>query len=164
MSLEDIYFIGQTVSAAAVVGSLLAVAYQLREANRTSRLARHYEFIEASMRAYEPIYGADAGDILRRGMADPGQLNLREEFVFNILMGRIMMVAIHIMLGLKSGAVTQNDADAWALPWYQQVSQSPGGRKWFADNRHLKEAVELAKQFDIDLAPAPEEQQAETGG
>ncbi len=39
MTLEDIYFIGQAIAAFAIVGSLIFVGIQSRQASRASELA-----------------------------------------------------------------------------------------------------------------------------
>ena len=76
MSLENIYYIGQTVAVLAIIGSLLVLIFQIRQANALTREAAVREQIDGLKRIFVALYeNADITDIYIRGMRDSRQLN-----------------------------------------------------------------------------------------
>lgn len=72
MTLEAIYFIGQTVAAFAIVGSLIFVGIQSRQASRASELAS-LQVIQERFDGFRRMVVADKElvDLYDRGLRDP---------------------------------------------------------------------------------------------
>lgn len=152
MTLETFYFIAEIVAALAVVVSLLIVAYQLREGNRTSHIARHYEISEATLKAFEPICSGENAKIFRRGLAGDPDLTGDERFVFGLFMARLMTVAGYLLNSVDFAFLSDDDANQWAIPLYQSIAQSPGGREWIRENSHMTGTKDLAAALGVDLS------------
>ena len=75
MTLEAIYFIGQTVAAFAIVGSLIFVGLQSRQASKASELAT-LQVMQERFDGVRRLLVADKElvDLYDRGMRDPAQL------------------------------------------------------------------------------------------
>lgn len=56
MTLEDIYFIGQTIAVVAILGSLIALIIQMRQANRLARAAAVRTQLESLQTIVQAVY------------------------------------------------------------------------------------------------------------
>lgn len=75
MTLESIYYIGQTVAVIAILGTLIAVIYQLRQSNQTARIAATQAQIEGLLAMTRTIYETPGlAGILLSGNAGLDQL------------------------------------------------------------------------------------------
>jgi len=76
MSLENIYYVGQTIAVVAILGSLIALIYQLRQANRMARKTAMQVQIDGLLAMTRTIYETPGlADILLRGNAGLDALN-----------------------------------------------------------------------------------------
>jgi len=87
MTLEAIYFIGQTVAAFAIVGSLIFVGIQSRQAGRASELAT-LQLVQDRFDGVRRLIVADKElvDLYDRGLRDPVALEEDELIRFRLLM------------------------------------------------------------------------------
>jgi hypothetical protein len=73
MTLEDTYFVSQIIAAVAIVGSLIFVGVQLRQAERTQRAAMHQgrtqRGMDMALRSAEPHIVAALDHIVRQDPA-----------------------------------------------------------------------------------------------
>ncbi len=132
MTLEAIYFIGQTVAAFAIVASLVFVGIQSRQAGRASELAT-LQAMGERFDGFRRLLVSDKElvDLYDRGMRDPAQLDEAELVRFRL------MIFIAVEGGQASFLIKDNSAAAKAQfealdRLYVQVMGSPGGRAWWA--------------------------------
>ncbi|MEP0190490.1 MAG: hypothetical protein ABJP70_07705 [Erythrobacter sp.] len=132
MTLEAIYFIGQTVAAFAIVGSLVFVGLQSRQASKASELAT-LQVMQERFDGFRRLVVADKEliDIYDRGLRDPVQLDEAELVRFRL------MIFIAVEGAQASFLVKGNSAEAQAQfgalnRLFVQTVGTPGGRAWWS--------------------------------
>lgn len=135
MTLENIYYVGQTVAVVVIVATLLALFYQGYQTNKIARAeltlslwmqtgAAHYAFMDAPEKA----------DFMHRAMMGSAALTEPEKFRFANLLG--FAIGAHeaaFMLrqrGLVEEAAYQRNEGLCRL-----YLQSPRVRKWWRQRR-----------------------------
>ncbi len=151
MTLEAIYFIGQTIAAVAVVGSLLIVAFQLYQGNRQSAVNMAFEIAAAADRSFDPIYQGDNMSIWSRGLAGDPDMADAEKIAFDLFMARVMHNGMQVAFAIRRRLYHRDDALRFSFKLYHDIATTPGGRTWCEANRHMlsSEFLEL-----IDAAGA----------
>lgn len=79
MSLEHIFYISQSIAAVAVVGSLLYLAQQVRQAERVQRATMQQGRADRTSQASFAVASPELARVLQKGMAGDAELS-REEF------------------------------------------------------------------------------------
>lgn len=145
MTLETIYFIGQTIAAAAVVASLLIVAFQLHQANRQSAVNMALDIAAAADRSFDPIYQDDNISIWTRGLAGDPEMTDAERLAFDLFMARVTHNGVQIAFSIKRRLYQKQDALRFAFKLYHQIISTPGGKIWCDANAHKlsEEFIEL---------------------
>ena len=154
MTLEAIYFIGQTVAAFAIMGSLIFVGLQSRQASKASELAT-LQVMQERFDGVRRLLVADKElvDLYDRGMRDPIQLDDAELVRFRLL------VFIAVEGAQASFLIKDNSPNARAQfealdALFIQVVGTPGGRAWwsmFGQTMH----PQFADHMDAVLSHAP---------
>ena len=145
MTLETIYFIGQTVAAIAVVVSLLIVAFQLHQGNRQSAVNMALDIAAAADRSFDPIYQDDNISIWTRGLAADPTMSEAEKIAFDMFMARVMHDGTQIAFSIKRRLYQKCDALRFGFKLYHQIASTLGGKAWCDANGHMlsDEFVEL---------------------
>ncbi|MEM6555137.1 MAG: hypothetical protein AAF642_04640 [Pseudomonadota bacterium] len=154
MTLESIYFIGQTVAALAVVISLLIVAFQLHQGNRQSAVNMALEIAAAADRSFDPIYQDDNISIWTRGLAGDAEMTDAEKLAFDLFMARVMHNGTQVAFSIKRRLYQKRDALRFAFKLFHQIASTPGGKAWCDANGHM-----LSEEFIalLEAAAAAEE-------
>ena len=154
MTLETIYFIGQTIAAAAVVASLLIVAFQLHQANRQSAVNMALEIAAAADRSFDPIYQDGNISIWTRGLAGDPDMSDAEKVAFDLFMARVMHNGTQIAFSIKRRLYQKRDALRFAFKLFHQIASTPGGKAWCDANGHMLSEEVIAL---LEAAAAAEE-------
>lgn len=89
MSLESIYFLSQISAAAAVVGSLLYLAVQVRNSNAQGRAAARYAFVQAMGEVNLAIaQEKETASVFRRGLESSDALDDDERMQLWMIVGQ----------------------------------------------------------------------------
>jgi hypothetical protein len=91
MSLEDAYFISQIVAAIAIVASLIFVALQLRQSDRTQRAAMHQVRAERVIGFYTRL--SDMAPLMTKASRTPDKLTGEETWQLRSV---IMMLILNL--------------------------------------------------------------------
>ncbi len=154
MTLEAIYFIGQTVAAFAIVGSLIFVGIQSRQASKASELAT-LQMMQERFDGVRRLVVADKElvELYDRGLRDPVQLTETELVRFRLL----LFIAVE---GAQASFLIKDNFDAARAqfealdPLFLRTVGTPGGRAWwsmFGSVTHPK----FAAHMDDMLTKAP---------
>ncbi|MFN2100461.1 hypothetical protein [Altererythrobacter sp. MF3-039] len=132
MTLETIYFIGQTIAAFAIVGSLIFVGLQSRQASRASELMA-FQITQDRFDGIRKLLVADTEltELFDRGLRDPGQLDETELVRFRLMMFVVAESAQSAYLlheGSQSKIATWESFESAAA----RTLITPGGRAWWA--------------------------------
>lgn len=152
MTLETIYFVGQTIAALAVVISLLIVAFQLQQGNRQSAVNMALEIAAAADRSFDPLYQDDNMSIWTRGLAADSTMTEAEKTAFALFMARVMHNGTQIAFSIKRRLYQKQDALRFAFKLYHQIASTPGGKAWCDANEHMlsDEFLELLEEAAED--------------
>lgn len=134
MTLEDIYYIGQTVAVFAVVVSLLFVGVQIRQNTRATRAASHGG-VSAALNEINRMFveNADVTRLWLAGLADRRALSNEERWRFDSLARAYMHVCetmfVQAQLGTGDTSVHLAEEDGM-----RTILASPGVRDWWRQN------------------------------
>jgi len=136
MTLEAIYFIGQTVAAFAIVGSLIFVGIQSRQAGRASELAT-LQLVQDRFDGVRRLIVADKElvDLYDRGLRDPVALEEDELIRFRLMMFIAMEGAQASFLVHQNASAAREQFEAMDKLFVQTIG-TPGGRAWWVQFSH----------------------------
>jgi hypothetical protein len=134
MTLENIYYIGQTVAVVALVVSLVFVGVQINQNTRATRAASHNE-VSNSLNEINRMFAenADLARIWIAGAANRQALTAEERWRFDSTLRAYMHVCetMFIQAGLGTGDKSILLAEQDGV---RTVLASPGGSEWWAEN------------------------------
>jgi len=154
MTLETIYYIGQTIAVIAILGSLIAVIFQLREQRRESQLAAMHNLSIEYRKIMDPmtevpgfarlwaksfsagLHGLEPDEFLIVGGFIQNILRCFEEFMIQHENGRLNKdIWPPISKHLAEIASTKGFQDYWAL----RAEIYTDGFRTFVDNLEIRE-------------------------
>lgn len=92
MSLEHIFYISQSIAAAAVIASLLYLAQQVRQAERVQRATMQQGRADRTSQASLATANPELARVFQKGVAGDAELT-REEFTQWMLMSRALFLS-----------------------------------------------------------------------
>jgi hypothetical protein len=134
MTLEEIYYIGQTVSVFAIIGSLVFVGIQIRQNTRATQAASHHA-VSNSLNEINRIFveNAEVTKIWLAGLNDRQGLSPEDRWRFDSLARAYMHVCetmyIQADLGTGDKEIMLSEENG-----IRTVLASPGVREWWAEN------------------------------
>lgn len=134
MTLEDIYYVGQTIAVVAIVGSLAFVGVQIRQNTRATRAASHNS-VSDSLNEINRMFAenADLTKIWLAGLNDRAGLTAEDRWRFDSTLRAYMHVCVtmFIQAGLGAGDKGIMFAEEQGM---RMVMRSPGPREWSDQN------------------------------
>lgn len=155
MTLEEIYYIGQTIAVAVIVLTLIALLYQGWQTNKIARADLTLSlWVQAGGANYSLMDSPEKAEFMQRAMFTSDQLNDAEKLRFANLMG--------YALGMHEGAFMLQKRGLLESAAFGRTSglmrlyfQSPRVRKWWRVRRDYGydpafQAIidKLAEEFD----------------
>lgn len=137
MTLEDIYYIGQTVAVVVIILTLFAILYQGWQANRLARSEMtRSSWIEMGQTHYAFVDSPEKADFMQRAMFGEATLTEAEKLRLGNLMG--------LAISAHEGAYMLRQRGLIERAAYQRMEgitrlymQSPRARKWWRIRRDL---------------------------
>lgn len=151
MDWDAIGAIGELVSAAAVVVSLIYLGVQLREGSKTAAAAARQQYIATFDALADRLIGDDAlEDILVRGLADLQSLEPSERRKLNMYLTGFLRNIWKGLLLHRDGLVDDATLD-WISDNFVAALKSPGGAQWwkeldFTDDQGTREYLDQRLQ------------------
>jgi hypothetical protein len=167
MTLENIYYIGQTVAVVVIVATLFAILYR---GWRTNRIARSEmtlsSWIESGQTHYALVDSPEKADFMQRAMFDDASLTDAEKLRSGNLMGLAIGMHEGAYMLMKRGLI-ERAAYRRSEGIARHYKQSPRVRKWWRTRREyscdpkFRAVVDnLAEEFEKPAAPAGASEQA----
>jgi hypothetical protein len=168
MTLEEIYYIGQTIAVVAIVASLVAILYQGWQTNRIVRSQMTLaNWMQAGETHYSLVDSPEKADFMRRAMFGAAALTEAEKLRFGNLMGLAIGTHEGACLLMRRG-LFEHAAYRGSEGITRLYMQSPRVRKWWRTRRDFgydpdfRAIVDkIAEEFEKPAAPAgaPEQDQ-----
>lgn len=134
MTLENIYYVGQTIAVVALVVSLVFVGVQIRQNTRATRAASH-NTVSDSLNEINRMFAenAELTKIWLRGNGDRRSLTAEDRWRFDCVLRAYMHVCetMFVQAGLGAGDKGIMFAEEGGI---RTVLSSPGSREWWAEN------------------------------
>lgn len=134
MTLEDIYYIGQTFAVIGIFGSLIFVGIQIRQNTRVTR-AHSHNAVSDGLNQINRLF-IESGDVTRiwlAGMKDRQALTESDRWRFDSALRAYMHVCetMYIQANLGVGDRSIMTAEENGI---RTIFTSPGAREWWAEN------------------------------
>ena len=162
MTLENIYYIGQTVAVVALLLSIIFVGLQIRQNTKALKSTSHHAITD-SFNQLNVLIGTDpkAGRIWRLGLGGPENLDVDEQMSFSFLCLGYMRIFETLYFQNKNGTM---DAQLFESKRRSIVAgfPFPGWRAWWATNTlsfsdEFRTFIDEAMQSTLaDAVPVPE--------
>jgi len=134
MTLEEIYYVGQTIAVLAILASLIFVGIQVRQNTRATRSASH-SAVSNALNEINRMFAenADLTKIWIAGMADREALTVEERWRFDSTLRAYMHVCetMYVQAGLGAGDMSIMIAEEDGI---RAVFAAHGVRDWWAQN------------------------------
>ncbi len=134
MTLENIYYVGQTIAVVALLISILFVGYQIRQNTKAIRATSHHAITD-SFNQLNTLLISDPKcvSVYRRGVAGLENLDDDERISFAYLNLAYQRIFETLFYQYKNGTMDEKlfEAELATLKW---VAGYPGFRQWWAEN------------------------------
>ena len=154
MTLENIYYIGQTIAVLAVLISLAAIWIQMRQANRLAKLeTTRTIWAEATQMLRSQADDPEKADFLQRSLFAGEEITDAEKT-------RLYLILVSTFVGLENGfAMTQGDMmDEFFWPRMRASAvdylKPTRGQRWWSIARERTFAHNVAFVAEIDAIVA----------
>ena len=160
MTLENIYYIGQTIAVVVIVLTLFAILWQGWQTNRIARSdMTRASWIETGQTHYSLVDSPEKADFMQRALFGEAALTEAEKLRFGNLMG--------LAIGTHEGAYMLRERGLIENAAYQRSEgitrlymQSPRVRKWWRARREYSYDPQFRALIDklaeeLEKPPAP---------
>lgn len=134
MTLENIYYVGQTIAVIALLISILFVGYQIHQNTKPIRATSHHAITDSFNQLNALLIGdASRGRIWRFGMRGLRNLDEDEQVSFSFMLLAYSRIFETLYYQYKNGTMDKKlfDAEQRTLRW---TVANPGFREWWAEN------------------------------
>lgn len=154
MTLENIYYIGQTVAVIAILVSLGAIWVQMRQTNRLAKLeTTRMIWSDATALLRSQVEDAEKADFLQRALFAGEKISDAEKT-------RLYLILSSMFLGLENGFAMARAGMMDEAFWPRMLAststylETPRGRRWWATARERTFAPNEAFVAEIDALVA----------
>jgi len=134
MTLENIYYVSQTIAVFAILVSLVFVGFQIRQNTKAIKATSHHAITD-SFNQLNALVGTDskAGRIWRVGLIGAEGLDEDEQMSFSYLCLGYMRILETLYFQYKNGTMEAElfESEKRSLTW---ASSFPGFRAWWSGN------------------------------
>ena len=132
MTLENIYYIGQTVAVALILASLGAILFQMRQANKLAKLeSSRAIWLDASERVYSHADDSERAAFLQKALFDGVELTDSEKTRLYLLLSSMFTTFENGFTMHRSGMMDERFWPRMRDSMRDYISP-PRGRRWWA--------------------------------
>ena len=134
MTLENIYYIGQTIAVVALLISILFVGCQIRQNTKALRATSHHAITDSFNQINALLISDPAcASVWKRGLPGLENLGEVERISFGFMMLGYSRVFETLYYQYRNGTMDKKlfDAELATLKW---SARNPGFRQWWAEN------------------------------
>ncbi|MEP3051918.1 MAG: hypothetical protein ABJP48_04155 [Erythrobacter sp.] len=156
MTLEEIYYIGQTVAAVAILGSLAAIYWQQRKAHALAMAESTREILEQTSHLFDDLLASPTGlESLEVCSANYHGASIRQKTEFAQFMIKHLMLAEQAEFMLRDNLISGNSHDK-LIGLAALYLGTQGGREYWGDSKAvLGEDVVAAIDKTLRENPIP---------
>ena len=134
MTLENIYYVGQSVGVVALLISILFVGYQIRQNTKAIKATSHHAITDSFNQINTIlISNPNCARVWRRGLSGLKTLDEDEKISFGFMMLGYSRIFETLYYQYKNGTMDKKlfDAELATLKW---SAGNPGFRQWWAES------------------------------
>ena len=147
--------IGQVSAAAGVIASLIYLSIQIRQNTEQSKITSSQAIDTSNMLAFDPIYIPENSVIWTKGHVTPELLTEHERHMFGMFMTRLFAASFNTSVYQHLRRAYDKDIFRMLAKYFQSLISTPGGSKWYAENRYvLLPASQAALDYKEDQSMA----------
>lgn len=162
MTLENIYYIGQTVAVIVIVATLFAILYQGWQTNKIARSEMTLSsWIQSGQTHYSLVDSPEKAEFMQRALFGEAALTDAEKLRFGNLMGLAIGTHEGAYMLMQRGLI-EHAAYSRSEGITRLYMQSPRVRKWWRTRReysydpNFRALIDkIAGEFDKPTAPEP---------
>ncbi len=153
MTLESIYYIGQTVAVVVIIATLIAVLIQMRQAHRLAKLETSRAiWVEASVRTINLADDAAKADFLQRALFGDDKLTDAEKTRLYLHLSGLMTMFENAFAMEQSGMMERRFWPRMRISLRDYVAPARGQRWWeIARKRTFSANPEFVSEVDSIL-------------
>lgn len=162
MTLEEIYYVGQTIAVVALFLSIIFVGYQIRHNTKAIKATSHHAVTDSFNQISSLLIGDPSlGRVWRLGLTGLKNLGEDERGSFGFMLLAYSRIFETLYYQYKNGTMDRKlyDAEVKTLEW---AVACPGFREWWADNpislsREYREFIDGLIAAATQTPPRPPE-------
>lgn len=135
MTLETMYYIGQTIAVAAILGTLVALIMQMRRADMLARAEITRSVATEATYVQHALFGSpEAADFLHRALYTDAPLSDAETLRFALSMNSLL-VSLEMVTMMTVRGYVESITTPRTQATIRQYMASPRARAWWAQAR-----------------------------
>ena len=163
MTLENIYYIGQTIAVVAILASLAAIWIQMRQANRLAKLETSRAiWMDAGARITSQIEDAEKAEFLQRALFGADDLTAAEKTRLYLVLSSMFLVFENGFVMHRSGMMEERFWPRMRDSLHDYIAPERAQRWWrIARKRTFRANPEFIAEVDAVIAEIKQEMEME---
>lgn len=158
MTLEDFYFISQIIAVVAILGSLIAIYFQMRQNHAIERGNAQRDILNQTREWWMQCVEDEATfEMLSAGLQDFDALDRYRKARFNAVLFSLQHIVEGVFFQHRSKLINATSHDGYMIA-YLALMNTPGGRQWWAIASKVGNAElcsYLTKRLNAESAALP---------
>lgn len=158
MSLEQVYYVSQIVAVVAILGSLIAIYFQMRQNHAIERANAQRDILNQTREWWMQTVETEAMfETISTGLRDFQALDRYGQARFNAIMFNLQHIVEGAFFQHRSKLINATSHEGYMLA-YLAILNTPGGRTWWVEGSKVGNAelcTYLTKRLNAEGATLP---------
>jgi hypothetical protein len=137
MNWDAISAIGEVIGAAGVIISLLYLALQIRHSSRTAEDSAIRDTFAAVGVQLSAMVESPNADVLLKGLVEYKSLSGKEKFVFDSLLGSLMVLVESSFISHEAHLMTDETMENWSCYLRPRLLAYPRVQDWWGETKDV---------------------------